>query len=434
MSKIKSSICLGCTLLCDDVGFSPGDKVAKNACDAGQAFFQLESQTARLGSTTSAKDHLDIDAKVEGENSQPNSDLSSHWIDGKPVSLDDAIVRSAEILRRSKAPLICGLDQMPTQAQQTAWKIAERIGATIDTTLTNHGRSSMFALQRIGKVTASIGEIANRSDLVLFWFCDPVATHPRLLERLAKNNTQRKIVVVDQRETATAKIADQFFQVEPNNAADLLANIRAELSGLGLGAENETSIKLLAMMKNAKYGSVFYGQVTEDSAFELIGDSLSRLIRRLNDETRFVGLKLRADFNGLSAENVIAWSSGFPFAVSYAGKLPRYNWLEHSAETILTRGECDSILFASGTDLQNSFAGLSRTAKDVLGSIPKIVLTPIPDFQSDVVIQVGVPGLTESGEFCRTDDVSFGLSAVAGASETSSTMALEKLFNELSGS
>ena len=120
--------------------------------------------------------------------------------------------------------------------------------------------------------------------------------------------------------------------------------------------------------------------------------------------------------------------------MNYSSELPRYNWLEYSAETVLTRGECDAILFATGSDLQNMFAGLSRTAKEFLGSIPKIVLSPIPDFETDVVFQVGVPGLNESGEYCRNDDVSLGLrSSVAEPLGSSSAQVLEALLAELNG-
>jgi formylmethanofuran dehydrogenase subunit B len=267
--------------------------------------------------------------------------------------------------------------------------------------------------------------------LILFWFADPVSTHPRLLERLAKSKKQRKIIVVDEQETKTAKAADQFFQVASENAPALLAGLRGKLACVNFDLQDAQADKLLTAMKSAEYGAILYGQVEDDSAFDLTGDSLNLLIKRLNDETRFVGMKLRSDVNAQSGENVISWSSGYPFAVSYAHGIPRYNWLEHSAETILTRGECDAILFASGSDLQQVFAGLSRTAKEFLGSIPKIVLSPISEFQTDVVFHVGVPGLTESGEFCRNDDVSLGLSAITGAHETSAVHVLESLLKVL---
>ncbi len=67
-----------------------------------------------------------------------------------------------------------------------AVRLADRIGATIDTSLADGNRGSMFALQRVGKVTATLGEISSRSDLVVFWFSDPVSTHPRFLERYAR--------------------------------------------------------------------------------------------------------------------------------------------------------------------------------------------------------------------------------------------------------
>src|SRR4051812_42389884 len=48
-------------------------------------------------------------------------------IDGTPVPLDDAIVRSVQILRRSRAPLIYGLSRGSTEGQRAATALADRL-------------------------------------------------------------------------------------------------------------------------------------------------------------------------------------------------------------------------------------------------------------------------------------------------------------------
>jgi formylmethanofuran dehydrogenase subunit B len=210
--------------------------------------------------------------------------------------------------------------------------------------------------------------------------------------------------------------------------------LRAKLKGIELDSEivaqatglNTAQLdSLFSELASAKYGSIFYEQTYDDSVFDLATDSLLTLIRQLNDLTRFVGMKLRKDGNSHSA--VLAWSSGYPFAINFARKFPRFNWLEYSAETVLTRGECDAILFATGTDLQVGFSGLSRTAQDHLGSIPKIAMSPIQNFPSDVSFQVGVPGLTEAGEFCRNDDVSMPLASARETASHNTESILEKI-------
>ena len=124
-------------------------------------------------------------------------------------------------------------------------------------------------------------------------------------------------------------------------------------------------------------------------------------------------MKLRTDSNAISAENVLAWSSGCAMAVNHAANFPRSNWLEYSAETVLTRGECDTVLLATGVDLKTAFAGLSKVAQQHLASIPRIALSPIENLPVEVAIATGVAGLNVGGEFCRNDDVMMPLAPLA---------------------
>ena len=411
MEPIKNAVCPACSLLCDDIEISQDASrlKAKNACAKGQSFFEIQW-----------------------------NQKSTHLVTGAPAQLKEAVAASVEILNRSKAPLICGLDQLTTQAQQTAWKIADRLGATIDTTFSNNGRSSMFSLQRVGKVTATIGEIASRSDLIVFWFCDPEQSHPRLLERLAREGAGREVLVIGE---ANGWKNSKTIKVARNSEVGLLAVLRAIIDDKKYDREMAESVtglghsqleNLAGKLKAAKYGSLLHGQTNEDSTFDLANDSLASLIRLLNNHTRFVGMKLRTDGNAHSGENVLAWSSGYPMAVNYNHSFPRYNQLEYSAETLLLRNECDAILFATGADLQTCFASLSRTAKDHLASIPKIAISPIPNFPSDVVFEVGVPGLTESGEYCRNDDVSLPVNTIHKSDLDSADDILLKILSALS--
>ncbi|MFK7770098.1 MAG: hypothetical protein AB8B55_23010 [Mariniblastus sp.] len=410
MKEIKNAVCPGCTLLCDDIAYSGNSPetnvIAGNACGAGQTFFELQSKQK-----------------------------SSHCVSGKQAGRDAAVKAAVDILLSSNAPLICGLDHLTTEAQQVAWKIADRLGATIDTTMSNHGRSSMFSLQRVGKVTATIGEIANRSDVVVFWFCDPEETHPRLLERLGVG---KKIVVIGE---VNLKCGDAFYRISKNAAADLIAVLRSIIGQKKYdpaSAQKATGLtvsqmeQIAGLLVQSKYGAMFYGQTTVDSSFDLANDSLASMFRELNNHTRFVGMKLRLDGNAQSAENVLAWSSGYPFAVSHSQTFPRYNQVEYSAETLLLRKECDAVLFATGPDLQTAFAALSRSGKDHLGSIPKISISPISNFPSDVSFEVGTPGVSESGEFCRNDDVPIPVGVVNDNELDSAEVVLGEIWDAIS--
>lgn len=397
MQKPEKFVCAGCTLLCDDIEIDTraDDQRPKNTCTLGNQYF-----------------------------AQPTSPAQTHLIDGTAATLEQAVKAAAELLRKSQSPLICGLDHLSTEAQQASWKIADIAGATVDTTLTNSGRSSLFSLQKIGKVTATLGEIKSRSDLVVFWFCDPEITHPRLLERInskAPDKSQR-IIVVDDRDTATTKLANRFFKVPRENAAELLVHVRNQVAQQAniqasksepdtLSAIENTANELVRELVNAKYGSIFFGQVSEHSRFDVAGDSMARLIRSLNDVTRFVSLKLRSDKNAQSAENVLAWSSGFPFAVNHNLGYPRQNGLEFSAESMLERRQCDAILHASHLSETELVEQLPHSARAHFQVIPRIAFSTQAT-AANVHFQMGIPGINESGEHCRIDNVSMPLKKI----------------------
>lgn len=397
MQKPEKFVCAGCTLLCDDIEIDTraDDQRPKNTCTLGNQYF-----------------------------AQPTSTAQTHLIDGTAATLKQAVKAAAELLRKSQSPLICGLDHLSTEAQQASWKIADIAGATVDTTLTNSGRSSLFSLQKIGKVTATLGEIKSRSDLVVFWFCDPEITHPRLLERInskAPDKSQR-IIVVDDRDTATTKLANRFFKVPRENAAELLVHVRNQVAQQAniqasksepdtLSAIENTANELVRELVNAKYGSIFFGQVSEHSRFDVAGDSMARLIRSLNDVTRFVSLKLRSDKNAQSAENVLAWSSGFPFAVNHNLGYPRQNGLEFSAESMLERRQCDAILHASHLSETELVEQLPHSARAHFQVIPRIAFSTQAT-AANVHFQMGIPGINESGEHCRIDNVSMPLKKI----------------------
>ena len=92
-------------------------------------------------------------------------------------------------------------------------------------------------MQEVGQVTCTLGEVKNRGDLIIFWCCDPVESHPRHLSRyslepsgqlVARGRQDRFCVVVDVRETATAQeVADQFIAIAPGKEFEALWVLRA---------------------------------------------------------------------------------------------------------------------------------------------------------------------------------------------------------------
>jgi len=306
MNIIKNAVCPGCTLLCDDITFQiDGQSIQSDIqCDMAQQWMGWAN------------------AEIEVPQQSANE-------------VTAAIKHLATCLKKSKMPAITGLSNLSLQGQQIAWKIADAAGAVVGTTIGKRSQGSLYALQRQGKVSASLGEVANRVDLLIFWFCDPAQTHPRLLEKL-KATDNKTVVVIDSKKTQTAKLADHFFLVEEDDAIGFLSNARRLLSSKDSDGDSQAdgvrdkAIELVELATKCAYGCFIYGHSLTHTAD---GDGADddpvtlghqKWVRQLNDLTRMVSISLRTDGNGQSAENVLSAFSGYPVAVSQAKGIPEY--------------------------------------------------------------------------------------------------------------
>jgi formylmethanofuran dehydrogenase subunit B len=267
--------------------------------------------------------------------------------DGRTVSFDEAVDAAAAILSQARAPLVYGLGQTSCEAQRRAVALAEAIGAVVDPA---GGGAASLAYQAIGSSTATFGEIRDRAELVVAWRADPAVTNPRLLERLRLERATRgprALVVVDAHRTATAEEADAFVELDAADEFEALWALRARIGGAQLDRElplNDLAERLLG----ARHVAVIYGAVDELGALALFS-----LVRDLSRDRHAVTLGLRGDGNARGAEDVLAWQTGFPAAVSFARGSPRANPGEFSAAALLERGEVDAALVVASDPLEH---------------------------------------------------------------------------------
>jgi formylmethanofuran dehydrogenase subunit B len=287
-------------------------------------------------------------------------------VDGQAVSVDEAADAAAAILRQARAPLVCGLGQTSCEAQRGAVALAEAVGAIVDHA---GGGAASLAYQAIGSSTATFGEIRDRADLVVAWRADPAATNPRLLGRLRVE--RRPLVVVDGSRTATAEEADTFIELDAAHDFEALWALRALVmhAPLDRGRAAELPLDALddlaARVLGARHVAVLHGAMGELDALALF-----ELVRDLSRDRHAVTLALRGDGNGRGAEDVLAWQTGFPAAVSFARGYPRANPGELSAAALLERGEVDAALVIASDPLEH----LPGRAADHLRELPIVVV------------------------------------------------------------
>jgi formylmethanofuran dehydrogenase subunit B len=265
-------------------------------------------------------------------------------VEGRTASLDEAVDAAAAILRQARAPLVYGLGETSCEAQRRAVGLAEAIGAVIDPA---GGGSAGAAYHAIGSSTATFGEIRDRAELVVVWRADPAVTNPRLLERLGLERATRgprALVVVDAQRTATAEEADAFVELDAADDFEALWALRALVTNAPLDHDRAPPVDELARrLLGARHVAVLYGDEVEALA-------LFALVRDLARDRHAVTLGLRRDANGRGAEDVLAWQTGFPAAVSFARGHPREAL---SAAALLERGEVDAALVVASDPLEH---------------------------------------------------------------------------------
>ncbi len=373
-------------------------------CDDLQAEFDAAGQIVRLAGECT------LSAPILRQACAESPGVAE--IGGKPTDLKEAIARAVEILSSSRAPLVTGLTRSTVESQRVAVEIAERLGAVIDPAISKFHRSATVAMQSVGISTCTLGEVKQRADVILFWGCDPVASHPRLFERFIDAPGKfvpagRRVIVVDSQPSKTSQGADEFIQISSGSDLDVLAALRAMEQGISLAADEVRGTKftvlrqLLAELQSAQYAVVFFGSgIAQGGIGEAVLESLFLLVRSLNASGRCAALGL----GGPLAENVLTWQSGYPCGVNFSAGYPVYEPYANATNALLEHQEVDAVLIAG----EFAADGLSPLARQHLKTIPTILLETVGQKSSlaaEVRVVTSRAGIQTGGTLFRLDGV-----------------------------
>jgi formylmethanofuran dehydrogenase subunit B len=358
-----------------------------------------------------------------------HSDRPTALVDGRPATLDEAVEAAAEFLTGARYPLIYGLSSTTCEAQRQAVALAETLGGCIDCcTSVCHGPSGM-ALQGIGEPTCTLGEVKNRADLVIYWGSNPAESHPRHMARYAvtakgmfvpRGRKDRTVVLVDVRPTPGARAADIFLQVRPGKDFEVLWVLRAlvgnqvidEAALAGTGVTLAQLTDLAERMKDCRFGILFVGQgLTQSRGKHLNTSAAVLLVRDLNAVTKFALMPMRGHGNVTGVDNVLAWQTGYPFAVNFSVGYPRFNPGEFTVVDVLARGEADAALVVAADPV----ASLPRRAWQRLAEIPTVALDTHESETTRiarVAFTTATSGIGAEGTIYRMDNVPLRLRQV----------------------
>ncbi|HEY8258999.1 MAG TPA: hypothetical protein VIG08_15170 [Gemmatimonadales bacterium] len=382
---VEAVTCLGCGCACDDVSVQlSGERITDISppCPVARAWF--------------------------GDGSVSNAIM----LNGKPVEFDEAIADAADVLAGAagRALVYLGPD-LSTQAHRTAVAIADLLSARVDTATSPPAAAGLLAAQRRGRAAATLGEIRNRADVILFWGVDPQDRYPRFISRfidaagthVPTGRAGRRLVTVSVGADRGPAGADLEVTLTPGDEVTAISVMRAVVLGNTLGElppALETAAKAARLLMEGKYVVIVHeAEPAMEPVDPVRSEGLIALTQALNGPTRAALISLRAGGNRTGAEATLTWQTGFPMAVEFSQGFPRY---APGRRAIDRAGELAAAL------VTGSFSGLSPDAVAALAKVPSVAIGPSASqapFPTRVAIDTGIAGIHEGGMGYRMDEI-----------------------------
>ena len=380
--------CLGCGCACDDIELQiEANRIvaAGNACALGAAWY--------------------------GDGSVPSRAI----VRGNESSLEDALGSASAILTGASRPLVFLAPDLSCEAQRGAIAIADTLRATIDSVTTASAVNSVLAAQEAGRASATLGEIKNRADVVVFWGVDTARRYPRFWTRYAPEpagvhvagRRSRTVISVDVGNGRGPEDADLRVAVTPDREVETLTELTAALTLSG----PRSGTALLDALLEGKYIAIVVDAEADDEhpAERGRAAALTALAQALNGPTRCALISLRGGGNRSGADACLTAQTGYPMAVDFARGYPRYRPHEGAAHRV-KRG-IDAVLIVGSAALMPAdlASAIDTTSVVVIG--PRATAFA----RAAVAIDTAIAGIHESGTALRMDDVPLPLgAAIAG--------------------
>ncbi len=370
-------------------------------------------------------------------------------VDGKKVSLEEAIAAAAGLIRQSQLPLYGGL-ATDVDGVRAVVSIADKSGGVVDHALSEAQFRNFDVLQRSGWMMSTLTEARNRADLFVIVGTDVHKLHTRFFERIVcppdsmfdEPAAKRTVVFIGEGLDTSGAVGTRVGDVvtlpcKQESLLDVLLALRARLRGADLtqpAADKSAAPKrtglfasllgqdratpeptpekdiagvkiadidaLAERCKTAHYGVMVWAPPGLNfPEADLTVQAICETVRDLNETTRFAGLSLGGNEGAVTAAAVSGWQTGYPSRVSFASGAPDYDSYRHSIGRMLADDEGDLLVW---------IASFSPHIVPPETKLPTVVIgTPGLQLkqQPKVFIPVGTPGVDHAGLLVRCDNV-----------------------------
>ncbi len=339
-------------------------------------------------------------------------------IQGKEVTMEQAVSHIAEQLRSARQPLIGGMGT-DLNGARAAMALADKSGAIVDSQFSPAAFRNILVLQDTGYMTTTLTEVRNRADVIVLVGSDIESGFPRFFERVvwpaesmfSVDINQRKIIYLGKPPSADASTSPdgrkaQVIACDDDDLPEVLSVLRALINGKTVQAEIVGGIKvsdlkqLTDTLKAAKY-SVFAwsGTQLDFEHAEVSIQMLCEAIKELNKDTRSNGLPLGGKQGDTTVNAVASWQSGYPMRSSFQRGYPEYDPFIFDSRRMLAENETDLLIWVNAFNVEGTPPDSSAKTFVIGRSGMQFETEP------EVFIPVGVPGIDHVGRTFRCDSV-----------------------------
>ena len=385
--RVASVTCLGCGCGCDDLVVEVADgRIASVAppCPLAQAWF--------------------------GDGRVPSAVRRG----GVEAPIDAALSEASELLARASGRVLVVLaPDITSQAQRAALALADFLRARVESSTSGPAAAGLLVAQRRGRTGATLGEIRNRADVVLFWAVDPGGRYPRYWSRYAPEpigthvpdgRQGRVVIAVSIGRDRGPAAADVALALDPDQEIVALSVMRAVALGNALGElapPLKAAAEIGAQLAKARYSAIVHEAEpsAEPARDPYRGEGLLALAQALNTPSRAALSSLRAGGNRSGAEVVLTSQTGYPMRVTYANGTPQYR----SAG----RGLAEAAADAEAILVVGAAAAMGESLSSVAGRTPVVIVGPRASdapFAARIAVDTGIAGIHEGGTAYRMDD------------------------------
>jgi len=359
-------------------------------------------------------------------------------IDGAAVGSAAALDRATALLASARRLLVTGLADATLEAIQAACDLAEAAGGAIDAAAAEVASPAAPLVARSGSITADVGELRDRADLVLLWQAAPDALEPGfaadVLAAPLADGSRREVIVVG----PEALAGSRHLPLPGEAAVDAARLLHAMLLGHPLPAGNpaadvvaEACRELEAAIRVA--GCVGIVSWPTADPLGLSHWAVSLLVRAINHERPAFSVPLAPSpagrlANAAGAAAVLTWRYGASGAIARADRLGGdFRPAECSAATMIDRGEVDVVLAVGRLPPEVEAAIASRSADLAVIRVDDRSDEPPGCAGPCVHIRCG----PSAGTILRTDGREQAVGADEAAGGASMTAVLESLRGRL---